>query len=297
MEIRDARIAQQINEVLGDRHETSGPQLGEAVSASAASGAGRDGIAAEMKMQAGYMAARLNGIIAGASPILREGSLGTYVSDLQSKLAELGFSPGPIDGIFGPKTKAAVIAYQRSRGLIVDGICGPQTRRALAAESAPAGSIPQTGNAFIDSIADDAMRTQREMGIPASVTIAQAILESGWGKSGLTRVANNYFGIKGTGPAGYVVMPTSEYINGRWITVNSRFRKYHNAEESFTDHARFFLENRNYAEALKHIDDPFRFAREIQRAGYATAPNYSNALISIMRQYGLVMFDSYARNL
>jgi peptidoglycan hydrolase-like protein with peptidoglycan-binding domain len=257
----------------------------------------------ETGLQAGYLAARLTERLAGAAvnrvfePILRQGSRGTDVAALQQKLIELGFSPGPLDGVFGPLTKMALMAFQRSRGIIVDGICGPQTRGAFSADPIPEnGDIPRTGNLFIDSISSDAIRTQQQMNIPASVTIAQAILESGWGKSGLSRVANNYFGIKGTGPAGYIVLPTAEYLNGKWVTINSRFRKYHSAEESFTDHAQFFYDNGRYAEALRHTDDPYRFAREIHRAGYATAPNYSDALIKIIRSYNLTMFDEIARN-
>jgi flagellum-specific peptidoglycan hydrolase FlgJ len=219
--------------------------------------------------------------------------------ELQEALSALGFNPGPADGIFGPRTKEALMAFQRSSGIAVDGICGPQTRAALSGTTTVPGDgqIPKTGNAFIDSIAVDAIRSQQESGIPASVTIAQAILESGWGKSGLTKSANNYFGIKGTGPAGYVILPTKEFINGQWITINSKFRKYHSAEESFVDHAQFFYDNRNYATALQHLDDPFRFAREIQRAGYATAPNYSDVLSSLMRTYGLTRFDQVAKEI
>ena len=108
------------------------------------------------------------------------------------------------------------MAFQRSRAIVVDGICGPQTRAAFSIDPAPqTGEIPKTGNSFIDSIAPDAVRTVRQLGIPASVTIAQAILESGWGRSSLARISKNYFGIKGTGPAGYVLLPTKEYLNGK----------------------------------------------------------------------------------
>ncbi len=78
---------------------------------------------------------------------VRQGSRGSTVTQLQQKLASLGFSPGPIDGIFGPKTRAAVLAFQRSRGIAVDGIVGPQTWGRLAGgggsppAAAPAATI------------------------------------------------------------------------------------------------------------------------------------------------------------
>lgn len=162
--------------------------------------------------------------------------------------------------------------------------------------TAPVGSIPRTGNAFIDSIAADAVRSQRATGVPASVTIAQAILESGWGRSALTRQANNYFGIKGVGPAGSVTMRTREVLNGREVYVNAQFRKYNSAAESFADHAQFFIRNPRYATAMRHTNDPWRFAAEIHKAGYATDPNYTQLLHRLMRQYDLTRFDAIARN-
>ena len=73
-------------------------------------------------------------------------------------------------------------------------------------------------------VAPGAMATQREYGVPAAVTIAQAIDESGWGKSELAVEAHNLFGIKGTGPAGSVTMPTTEYEDGAWVTIDAAFR-------------------------------------------------------------------------
>ncbi|MGQ9898520.1 MAG: LysM peptidoglycan-binding domain-containing protein [Acidobacteriota bacterium] len=162
--------------------------------------------------------------------------------------------------------------------------------------TAPVGAIPRTGNAFIDSIAADAIRSQRATGVPASVTIAQAILESGWGRSQLTRQANNYFGIKGEGPAGSVTMRTREVINGREVYVNAQFRRYNSAAESFTDHGQFFIRNSRYATAMQHTNDAFRFAAEIHRAGYATDPNYTNLLHRLIREYDLTRFDAIARS-
>ncbi len=66
---------------------------------------------------------------------VRQGSRGSTVTQLQQKLASLGFDPGPIDGIFGPRTRAAVLAFQRARGIAVDGIVGPQTWGQLATGS------------------------------------------------------------------------------------------------------------------------------------------------------------------
>jgi peptidoglycan hydrolase-like protein with peptidoglycan-binding domain/ElaB/YqjD/DUF883 family membrane-anchored ribosome-binding protein len=232
--------------------------------------------------------------------ILQLGSRGAGVRTLQAALAEKGFDPGGIDGIFGAQTEAALRSFQSSRGIDADGIYGPQTRAAFSrgpasnpppVNNGPIGNLPRTGNAFIDSISAAAVQSQHETGVPAAVTIAQAILESGWGQSGLTREANNYFGIKGDGPAGHVTVPTQEYINGHYVTIDADFRKYHNAAESFEDHGRFFLENSRYAPALAVKNDPYAFARAIAAAGYATAPNYADTLISLINQYGLARFD------
>ena len=157
-------------------------------------------------------------------------------------------------------------------------------------------TLPKTGDAFLDRVAADAIKSQRQTGVPASVTMAQALLESGRGESGLAKKGNNFFGIKGKGPAGSVTMPTKEYLNGRWVTVNADFRKYNSPAESFTDHGKFLRKNSRYAPAFKHMDDGKQFAREIHKAGYATDPGYANKLIGIMKEYGLERFDKIGRS-
>ncbi|MCS6886535.1 MAG: peptidoglycan-binding protein [Acidobacteriota bacterium] len=266
---------------------------------------------------------------ANARPVpqsdLRYGDNNADVKKLQDRLVELGYMTreqvNTGYGNFGPRTLDAVKRFQRDHGIPPTGNFGPLTRAAMERAIAggatrpsqpstpptprppvnntppttPVGNIPRTGNAFIDSIADDAIRSQRATGVPASVTIAQAILESGWGQSSLSRQAHNYFGIKGEGPAGHVVMPTREYLNGQWVTVNAKFRKYNSPAESFIDHGRFFIENSRYRTAMQHTNDAIRFAREIHRAGYATDPAYSDKLISIINRYNLTQFDAIAR--
>lgn len=155
--------------------------------------------------------------------------------------------------------------------------------------------LPKTGNAFLDSVAADAIASQRATGVPASVTLAQAALESGWGKSGLSTKYNNYFGIKGKGPGGTAVMSTGEHLDGKDVVIKDGFRVYRSAAESFEDHGRFFIVNKRYAEALRHKDDAERFAVEIHKAGYATDPKYSQKLIKLIRQYKLEQFDQVAR--
>ena len=147
-----------------------------------------------------------------------------------------------------------------------------------------------TKTQFIEFVGENARRAMAATGVPASVTVAQAILETGWGKHTVGE-AKNLFGIKGGGPAGSVRAPTREYRNGQWVTVDADFAKYDNFEQSIADHARFFLRNRRYARALQFKGDPDTFAREIHKAGYATAPDYATKLIELMRQHDLYRFD------
>ena len=133
-------------------------------------------------------------------------------------------------------------------------------------------------------------------GVPASVTVAQAIVETGWGKHTIGS-AKNLFGIKGRGPLGSVRAQTKEYVKGRYVTVEADFAKYESFEQSVREHARFFLRSRRrYAPALAMRNDPDAFAREIAKAGYATAPNYADALIKVMRNYNLYRFDLPAKH-
>lgn len=142
---------------------------------------------------------------------------------------------------------------------------------------------------FIARIAPDAIRDWLRSGVPASLTIAQAALESNWGSSGLTQKANNLFGIKGNGPAGSIVMPTTEYRNGSYIKINASFRKYHSWAESVEDHTRL-LQNKRYAAVLHRTGRQAAYA--VSAAGYATDPDYVAKLISLMDKYNLYQYDN-----
>jgi flagellum-specific peptidoglycan hydrolase FlgJ len=154
------------------------------------------------------------------------------------------------------------------------------------------GGTPQ--EQFISSIADAAVESADRTGVPASVTIAQAILESYWGSSRLAREANNYFGIKAQtrgGSAGSVWFDVWEVIGGRNVVQSQAFRAYNSIAESFVDHGLFFVENGRYSGAMAVRDDAKAFARAINRAGYATDPAYSAKLIGLMDRYNLYRYD------
>jgi hypothetical protein len=121
---------------------------------------------------------------------------------------------------------------------------------------------------FINTVGVAAQHSQQNTGVPASVSVAQAILESDWGRSRLTRQANNLFGIKGAGTAGSVSLATWEHIDGSDVVVQAGFRAYYTLEESVDDHGRFFTRNKRYADAMAVANDARAFAQAIQADGF-----------------------------
>jgi flagellum-specific peptidoglycan hydrolase FlgJ len=168
-----------------------------------------------------------------------------------------------------------------------------------AAEPREEGLPQPTGAAgwqrdFIISVAPGARESQRRTGVPASVTLAQAILESDWGRSKLTREANNLFGIKaqsGPGSAGVYEINTWEVYGGQSATVLAAFRAYQSLSDSIVDHGRWFHDNWRYRDALAVKDDPRAFAYAINAAGYATDPGYAPKLIGLMDTFNLYAYD------
>ncbi len=134
------------------------------------------------------------------------------------------------------------------------------------------------------------MATQRQYGVPASVTIAQAIDESGWGHSTLAARDHNLFGIKGTGPDGSDAEPTQEYVNGHAVTVTARFRVYADVAQSIEDHGRLLATSGYYTRAMADRQDPNEFAVALTGV-YATDPDYGAKLIGLMRRYDLYRYN------
>ena len=140
---------------------------------------------------------------------------------------------------------------------------------------------------FIAKISALAVEDMKKTGILASLTIAQAILESGWGKSGLTQRSNNLFGIKGKG----VASKTFEYINGKRVDITDNFKAYPDWETSVADHSALFHRLPRYHNLIGETDYK-EACRKVQTDGYATAPNYADSLISLIEQYRLYEYDS-----
>lgn len=126
-----------------------------------------------------------------------------------------------------------------------------------------------------------------------SVSAAQAILESNWGKSRLAKECYNLFGIKAdSGWKGeQKAYATKEYdSNGNLYTVTAYFRKYASYEESLKDHGKFFHENQRYTNVLG-LEEYKAQAKAIQAAGYATDPQYANKLIQLIEESNLQQWD------
>ena len=157
--------------------------------------------------------------------------------------------------------------------------------------------IDQNQRHFLSAIKQGAMDGAKE-GILPSITAVQAILESGWGSSELAKAPNNnLFGIKDSEDwhGEIVTVPTQEYLNGDYITVNAAFRKYASWNDSVVDHAKFFTSTEwrkdNYRKVVNETD--YRIAaQELKNAGYATDPNYPGKLIRLIEAYKLYEWDA-----
>ena len=162
-----------------------------------------------------------------------------------------------------------------------------------ASSSSRQHAIPGTRDqqAFISLIAPGAVAAQQHYGVPASVTIAQAIEESAWGQSSLAARYHNLFGIKGAGPAGSVILPTQEYENGSWVTIDAQFAVYHNDAQSIADHAELLATSGYYIRAMADRAHPDAFANELTGV-YATDPDYGANLIALMKLYNLYQYDT-----
>ncbi|MDE5561316.1 MAG: glucosaminidase domain-containing protein [Bacteroidaceae bacterium] len=150
----------------------------------------------------------------------------------------------------------------------------------------PQGSTNHAYWAYIDRYKDLAMEQQQRYKIPASITLAQGLLESSAGRSRLATEANNHFGIKT--PGGW----TGPYILANDDLPNEKFRKYRSARESYEDHSLFLMKPRYRCLFTYRITDYKSWAHGLKACGYATNPAYAQSLIRIIEMYSLHQFDT-----
>lgn len=156
-----------------------------------------------------------------------------------------------------------------------------------AATSTTRAVSPEQQSAFARSVWPDAERAARQLGVSPVGLVAQAALETDWGRS-LPRTAagqtsNNLFGIKASGPwrGASVQSATQEYVNGSPVAVQAPFRAYGSCAECFQDYTSLLSGNPRYAAALGTGNDVGAFATALQQAGYATDPNYARKLTAV----------------
>ena len=144
---------------------------------------------------------------------------------------------------------------------------------------------------YIEKFKDIAMREMREYGIPASITLAQGILESGDGNSRLASKGNNHFGIKCHGSWQGKKMYHDDDAKGEC------FRVYKDAEQSYRDHSLFLANRSRYAFIFELEPDDYKgWAKGLKKAGYATNPKYAPLLIKIIEENQLYIYDQLVLN-
>lgn len=127
-------------------------------------------------------------------------------------------------------------------------------------------------------------------GIPASITLAQGIIESNSGNSTLATKANNFFGIKAySNPENLPVFYATD------DKVGEPFRMYDSAGDSFKDHSIFLLSNKRYTDTL-NAGNYVEFSIELKKAGYATSPTYASTIVSTIEKYNLSKYDNIGNN-
>lgn len=164
----------------------------------------------------------------------------------------------------------------------------------LNAVKVSAAETAQTQNqsAFIEQLGASAMQVSSSNDLYASIMVAQALVETGFGSSQLSSAPYyNLFGVKEYSGGPSVTMSTQEYLNGQWVTMNEPFAVYNSYAESFQAHATLLTGN-YYAGARKSHTNSYQDAAVYLTGRYATDPSYASKLISLIQTYNLTRFDT-----
>ncbi|HAT67840.1 MAG TPA: N-acetylmuramidase [Flavobacteriaceae bacterium] len=198
--------------------------------------------------------------------------------------------------LFGCKSKKQVVPKKKrvktEKVVIVDKKDPIETELPNKTDETKIDELPRNAsyaeilNAYIDTYGDIAKEEMLQYGIPASITLAQGILESGAGRGELTQKANNHFGIK------CHTAWTGDKVYHDDDEKGECFRKYKDAKYSFRDHSLFLTQRSRYQDLFKLRKDDYKgWARGLKKAGYATDPKYPDKLIAIIEKNQLYRYD------
>lgn len=145
---------------------------------------------------------------------------------------------------------------------------------------------------FTDAVIAAAQLSQKTWGVPASVTLAQFALESGYG-SHMPAGSNNPFGIKAAKGLPFVYANTREVIGGKSVYIKAKFRKFESFAEAFSEHAKLLATKSVYADAMKawKTDNDLEGGIRLMAKHYATDPHYATSLLSLIKGQSLAQYD------
>lgn len=200
---------------------------------------------------------------------------------------------------FSSEVQAAISASPETNSQVLPTNDGTVLERSSTSDGAVTQAATNSQqDEFLAMAGPMAQKAASEYGLYASVMLAQAILESGWGQSDLALDANNLFGIKGDYNGAYVSMPTSEWSADQgWYSIYANFRKYPSYYESFLDNGDKLRNgitgaHEFYSGTWKENTSSYEDATAWLKGRYATAPNYASALNNIIKTYNLTQYDT-----
>ena len=209
-----------------------------------------------------------------------QSDLGTQLLDQQWAQQMTG-QPGGLSALIEKQLSRQVAPSPGPQAAVAGALPG-RSAQPMSTVEAVAGKGRQAE--FLTRNLESARQVERETGIPASYMIGQAGLETGWGRKPIRLAdgsnAHNLFGIKaGPGWQGKVAeVTTTEYIDGVPHKIKQKFRAYDSPADSFRDYARLISTSPRYAKVMQNLHTPEAFAASMQKAGYATGPQYASAL-------------------
>ncbi|CAK8053607.1 glycoside hydrolase family 73 protein [Eupransor demetentiae] len=155
--------------------------------------------------------------------------------------------------------------------------------------------VDKEKRAFITQLAPYARQAQRQYRVLASISLAQAILESDWNRSELSKNYHNLYGIKASGNQAGVQLATDEYVDGQWIKVSGRFAVYDSWQDSIDAHARLLAQGTSWNPSqYQHVlaaNNYQEAATALVKDGYATDPDYASKIISLIKTWQLAQYD------